>query len=279
MNKAVTTMGQALRSQVAHSSPLRAYQDLVIGSRAWGDLVRYELIAAWGSLLPGAVGLVVRKWLWPKLFAHVGQGTVWGRNVVVWHPRKMWIGDGVVVDDDCYLDAKGCDPEAFRIGDGALISRGCIISGKDGPLSIGDRVNMGAGCTLYSSTQLAIGADTMLAANCYIGGGRYNSRGRIDIPLSHQPLPRRGVVIEEDCWLGAGVVVVDGVRIGKGTVMAAGAVVSNDVAPYSIVAGVPARLVGRRTSEMSARETEWQHPSGIVERARREVRPLDAGGG
>ena len=264
VNKAVTTMGQALRSQVAQSSPLRTYQDLVIGSRAWGDLLRYELIAAWGSVLPGAVGLVVRKWLWPKLFAHVGRGAVWGRNVVVWHPGKMWIGDGVVVDDECYLDAKGCNPGEFRIDDGALISRGCIISGKDGPLVIGARTNVGAGCTLYASTRLEIGADTILAADCYIGGGRYDSHGRIDIPLSQQPLPRRGVVVESDCWLGAGVVVVDGVHIGRGSVIGAGAVVTCDVAPYSIAAGVPARLVGRRIADVCPREIECQPPSGIA---------------
>jgi acetyltransferase-like isoleucine patch superfamily enzyme len=158
----------------------------------------------------------------------------------------MWIGDRVAVDDGCQLDARGCGPGEFRIGYGALISRGCVISGKDGPLSIGPRANIGAGCVMYASTRLEIGADTMLAAQCYVGGGRYQVFGRTDLPIAEQPEPRLGVVIEDDCWLGAGVIVVDGVRIGRGSVVAAGAVVTRDVEPYSVVAGVPARLVARR---------------------------------
>ena len=99
---------------------------------------------------------------------------------------------------------------------------------------------------MYSSGGIRIGADTMLAANCYVGGGRYDPHGSCEIPMSQQELPARGVVIEEDCWLGAGAVVIDGVRVGKGSVVAAGAVVTRDVPAYSIVAGIPARPVGQR---------------------------------
>jgi len=137
----------------------------------------------------------------------------------------------------------------FSIGDGTLVGRGCIISGKDGPLSIGARASIGAGCVMYASTRLDIGADTMLAALCYVGGGRYATRGRIDVPIAEQPEPRLGVVIEEDCWLGAGATVIDGVRIGRGSIVAAGAVVTRDVAPYSVVAGVPARRIASRIAQ------------------------------
>jgi acetyltransferase-like isoleucine patch superfamily enzyme len=86
----------------------------------------------------------------------------------------------------------------------------------------------------------------MLAAQCYIGGGRYRVLGRTDVPIAEQPEPRLGVVIEDDCWLGAGAIVVDGVRIGRGSVVGAGAVVTRDVEPYSVVVGVPARKVATR---------------------------------
>jgi acetyltransferase-like isoleucine patch superfamily enzyme len=74
--------------------------------------------------------------------------------------------------------------------------------------------------------------------------------GRTDVPIAEQPEPRRGVVIEDDCWLGAGVVVVDGVRIGRGSVVAAGAVVTRDVEPWSVVAGVPAQRVATRQQQL-----------------------------
>jgi acetyltransferase-like isoleucine patch superfamily enzyme len=231
----------------ARGSALAAYQDLVLGERSWLGLLRHEFVVSWGGVLPGAVGLAFRRLTWRgSLFGRSGQGTVWGRNVTLWHSRKMWIGDRVAVDEGCQLDARGCGPGEFRIGDGALISRGCIISGKDGPLTIGARANIGAGCVMYASTRLEIGADTMLAAQCYVGGGRYKVLGRTDVPIADQPEPRLGVVIEDDCWLGAGVVVVDGVRIGRGSVVGAGAVVTHDVEPYSVVTGIPARRMASR---------------------------------
>ena len=223
-----------------------AYRDLV-GARSWPGLLYYELVASWGAILPGAAGLAFRRLVWGGgLLGHCGRGVVWGRNVTLWHPRKMWVGAGVAVDEGCQLDARGCDPGEFRLGEGVLISRGCIISGKDGPLAIGPRANIGAGCIMYASTRLEIGADTMLAAQCFVGGGRYRVHGRTDVPMAEQPEPRLGVVIENDCWLGAGVVVVDGVRIGRGSVVGAGAVVTHDVEPYSVVTGIPARRVGMR---------------------------------
>jgi acetyltransferase-like isoleucine patch superfamily enzyme len=246
MDDVVAASGQRLRAEATEGSALRSYQDLVVGSRSLSTLILYELFAAWGGIVPGAAGLLLRGRSWRHLLAHSGRRVVWGRNVVIRHPGKMWIGDGVLVDDDCYFDAKGCRAGEFRIDDSVLISRGCIISGKDGPLRIGTRANIGAGCTLYASEHLHIGPDCMLAANCYIGGGRYDPHGRIDVPISQQPLPGRGVVIANDCWLGAGVVVVDGVHIGPGSVVGAGAVVTRDLAPFSIAAGVPAQTIGHR---------------------------------
>ena len=224
-----------------------AYRDLV-GAQSWLGLLYHELVVSWGAILPGALGLAFRRLTWGgRLFGHAGRGAVWGRNITLWHPRKMWIGAGVAVDDGCQLDARGCGPGEFRLGEGVLISGGCIVSDKDGPLSIGARANIGAGCVMYASTRLEIGADTMLAAQCFIGGGRYRVHGSTDVPIAEQPEPRLGVVIEDDCWLGAGVVVVDGVRIGRGSVVGAGAVVTHDVEPFSVVSGVPARRVATRS--------------------------------
>jgi acetyltransferase-like isoleucine patch superfamily enzyme len=251
------SIGLARAGEGAAGSAVASYRNLVVGSNSWLALLRHELIVAWGGALPGLIGLAFRRLTWRgSLFLHQGSGTVWGRNVTLWHSRKMWIGDRVAVDEGCQLDARGCAPGDFRLGDGVLISRGCVVSGKDGPLSIGPRVNIGAGCIMYASTRLEIGADTMLAAQCYVGGGRYRVHGRTDLPIAEQPEPRLGVVIEDDCWLGAGVVVVDGVRIGRGSVVAAGAVVTRDVEPYSVVAGVPARRVATRQQQIGQEDTQ-----------------------
>ena len=245
----------ARAASTAGGSAIGAYMDLVVGARSWLRLLQHELVGCWLAGTSGALGLAVRRVLWPRLFHTCGRGVVWGRNITLRHSRKMDIGDAVFVDDHCQLDAQGCAEGEFSIGAGALISRCCIVSGKDGALTIGPRVNIGAGCILYASTELRIGADTMLAAMCYVGGGRYTTRGRTELPVASQPVPRMGVVIEEDCWLGAGVIVIDGVHIGRGSVIAAGAVVTADVAPYSVVAGVPGRLVATRFDQRNSGET------------------------
>jgi acetyltransferase-like isoleucine patch superfamily enzyme len=226
---------------------MRVYRDLVVGSPSWLALLHHELAVSWCASVPGALGFALRKAFWRgRMFHSCGAGVIWARNITLWHPAKMSIGSAVAVDEGVQLDARGCAPGQFRLGDGALIGRDCIISAKDGPLTIGPRANVGAGCILYASTNLEIGADTMLAAQCYVGGGRYTSRGRIDRPIAEQPEPRRGVRIEADCWLGAGAKVVDGVTIGRGSIVGAGAVVTRDVAPYSVVGGVPARRLATR---------------------------------
>lgn len=236
-------------------SAAAAYRDLVVGSPSWLALLHHEVVVAWGGALPGAIGVGFRRLCWRGgLFHRAGRGTMWGRNVGLWHSRKMWIGDGVAVDEGSQLDARGCTAGEFRIGDGVLISRSCIISGKDGPLSIGPRASIGAGCVMYASTRLEIGADTMLAAQCYIGGGRYAVYGRTDVPIAEQPEPRVGVAIGDDCWLGAGVIVIDGAHIGRGCVVAAGSVVKDDVEAYSVVAGSPARRIGSRISRTALEE-------------------------
>ncbi|NJM72477.1 MAG: acyltransferase [Scytonema sp. RU_4_4] len=65
-------------------------------------------------------------------------------------------------------------------------------------------------------------------------------------PMKSQGVTSKGIVIENDCWLGTGVKVLDGVRIGCGSVIGAGAVVTKDIPPYSIAVGVPARVIAQR---------------------------------
>lgn len=246
--------GQGMRQSVTDQSPVGTYKRLIVGSDSWWDLIRYETLGSLGASLPGAVGLAFRKVFWPGLFHRVGSGTVWGRGIGVRQPHKMSFGEGVVVDDYVYLDAKGCSTGEFHFGDGAMVSRHAALSAKEGGIRVGDRGTIGTGCVLHSFGGIEIGEDTMVAALCHIGGGRYDYQGDPTVPMHEQPLPGRGVTIEEDCWIGAGANVLDGVTVGAGGVVAAGAVVVDDVRPGSIVGGVPAKEIGERFPESRERD-------------------------
>ena len=126
-----------------NKSSLAKYQDLVIGQRGWWALIRYELIVTFCSWVPGALGLVLRKFLYPKLFKKVGRNVNFGSNIVIRHPNKIEIGDNVVIDDNCVLDAKGSDNDGIRVGSGVFLGRNSILSCKNGDIILGDHVNIG----------------------------------------------------------------------------------------------------------------------------------------
>jgi len=109
-----------------------------------------------------------------------------------------------------------------------------------GQLVTGRNVRFGPGTCIYG--RVHIGDDVMVSANVVIAGGNHGI-ARVPTPMFYQPCTSRGIVIGSDVWIGAGAVVLDGVRVGDGAVIGAGAVVTHDVEPYAIVAGNPARLL------------------------------------
>ena len=115
-------------------------------------------------------------------------------------------------------------------------------------ITIGARSHIGERCSLWAGAgtgRITIGEDALFGPEVFVTASNYGFVRR-DIPVMHQPRVERDVTIGRDSWLGRGVVVLPGVDIGEGAIVAAGAVVSRDVAPWSIVAGVPAREIGRR---------------------------------
>lgn len=221
------------------------YTELVIGQKGFGKLLKYELINWFCQRSGGAWGLWKRKKLYPKLLGSCGSGVVFGRNIVLRHPHKIHIGNDVVIDDNVLLDAKGTDNKGIFIGDGVFIGRNSILSCKDGDIEIGERTNIGFNCEIFSAKRVVLGSKIFLAAYCYLVGGTHKFN-RTDIPIMDQEREAIGIEIGDNCWLGAGVVVDDGVRVGRDAIIAAGAVVNNDVEEFSIVGGVPAKFIKDR---------------------------------
>jgi len=111
-------------------------------------------------------------------------------------------------------------------------------------ISIGNR--SGLGVDAWIRADLTIGDDVMMGPRCMIYG-KYHNVARTDIPMMDQGMGDYDpIVIEDDVWIGANVTILKGVRIGKGSIIGAAAVVTKSVDPYSIVGGNPARLIRSR---------------------------------
>ncbi len=240
--------------QAVGGSPLRAYQDLVVGSRSLGRLVLYELVVLTSSWVPGALGLLLRKLLYPLLLGSVGRGVVFGQGVVVRHPHKVRLGDGVTIDDLVVLDAKGTGNRGIDVGRGVFLGRGTILSCKDGDIALGDHSNLGFHCEVFSGSTVTVGAHALFAAQVYLVGGGHEFEGR-DAVID-QPRTSRGIVLGENVWLGAGAKVLDGVRIGSHAVVGANAVVNADLPDGAVAAGVPARILRFRGGAHDADATD-----------------------
>jgi acetyltransferase-like isoleucine patch superfamily enzyme len=221
------------------------YADLIIGRRGWMSLLRYEFVALCGQSIPGALGLALRKALYPSLLGSCGRNVVFGQHVVLRHPHKITIGDDVVIDDNCLLDAKGETNRGIAIGRGVFIGRNTILSCKNGDIDVEDGANIGFNCELFSASHVRIGRDTLLAAYCYVIGGDHDF-SNASAPVLEQARTSRGVSIGAGAWLGAGAKVLDGVTVGDRAVIGAAAVVRETVPDGAIAVGVPARIVGHR---------------------------------
>lgn len=234
------------------ASLLKRYQQKALGSDSLVALVRYELANLMFGNLSGALGYVLRKKLYRSLFRSIGGGVIFGRGLVLRHPSRIALGDGVAVDDYTLLDASGAGESGITLHNEVIVSRNCVIQGKTGPVEIGEKTDIGCNAILTSGAGIFVGRSVLIAGNCYIGGGRYLA-DRLDIPMMEQGVYSRGpVVIGDDVWLGAGATVLDGVRIGKGCIVGAGAVVTKDLPDYAVAVGVPAKVIKSRSRSAAA---------------------------
>jgi len=137
----------------------------------------------------------------------------------------------------------------IEIADGATIDSFVKIkpAGGNGDLHIGENTVINAGCVIYTGNGVTIGRSCAIAANCTFAATNHQIAAR-DIPIMEQGfMPSRGgIVIEDDVWIGANSVLLDGAILRQGSVVGAGSVVRDELPPYSINVGAPTRIVGWR---------------------------------
>ncbi len=167
------------------------------------------------------------------------------------------IGPSAFIDDFVTIYAHR-ESSAISVGAGTKVYRCTVLeAGDGGSISVGDDTHIQASCDLKGFVKnLVIGSKVTIAPHCCFSS--YNHQFYdASTPIPMQGLTSRGdTVVEDDVWLGAGVIVLDGVRIGRGAVIGAGSVVTKDLPAYSICVGVPARVIKWREGREVAGVTE-----------------------
>lgn len=157
--------------------------------------------------------------------------------------NMVHISEGVIFDGNVTLDLR--HGGEISIGRNTILMEGVIIKPFGGRVKLGENCSVNPYCILYGHGGLEIGDFVRIAAHSTIIPANHVF-DNLDVPICKQGLTQKGIVIEEDVWLGSGVRILDGVRIGRGSVIAAGAVINSTVHPYSIYGGVPGKLIKKR---------------------------------
>jgi acetyltransferase-like isoleucine patch superfamily enzyme len=120
-------------------------------------------------------------------------------------------------------------------------------------MRLGNNSNIGPYSYIGCSGYVEIGDNVMISPRVSIYSENHNT-DTTALPIKEQGVTRSFVKIEDDCWIAANSVILAGVTIGHGSVVAAGSVVTKDVPPYSIVAGIPARIIHKRVDNSSQKK-------------------------
>jgi acetyltransferase-like isoleucine patch superfamily enzyme len=222
-----------------------------------GRYVLEQALLALVGWVPTLVGLGLRAFLYRLILKMEGWCAI-ESGVRLRYADHIKLGHGVYLDQGTYLHA--C-PQGIEIGAETIVMHGAILhvyNFRNLPhagIKIGRNSLIGEYSVIRGQGGVVIGDRvytspfTQIVAVNHV----YEDPSR---PFVEQGITAEGIVIEDDVWLGSSVVVTDGVRIGQGAVVAAGAVVTKDVPPHTVVAGVPARVI--KTIDGSAPERRRQ---------------------
>jgi len=157
-----------------------------------------------------------------KDFKNIGENVIFENGVMVFHPENITIGNNVYLGHNTFL--KGYHKNEMNIGDDTWIGQNCFLH-SGGGLEIGRAVGIGPAVKIITSVHK--GED-------------------LSKPLIFCDLEFGKVIIEDGCDIGVGTIILTGVKVGEGSIVGAGSVVTKDVEPYIVVAGNPAKFLRKR---------------------------------
>jgi acetyltransferase-like isoleucine patch superfamily enzyme len=173
-----------------------------------------------------------------------------GKGVTIKYGKYLEVGKDFIVED--YAEINCLSKQKIIIGDRVSIGKFAIIRPSNGyggeigdGLKIGNNSNIGPYSYIGCSGYIEIGNNVMMSPRVSIYAENHVFDSIADT-IQSQGVRKQFVIIEDDCWIAANSIILAGVTIGKGSVVAAGSVVTKNIPPYSVVAGIPAEIIKKR---------------------------------
>lgn len=168
------------------------------------------------------------------------------KNVTLYYFRNMKLGKMILIEKGTIISAMA--PQSLYIGNNVKISAYSTIhvsknfQDVTGSIKIGDGVGIGEFANLGGAGGLVIGNDCIIGAyfSCHPENHIYNDPSKL---IKHQGVLRKGIIIGDNCWIGAKVTILDGAKVGSSCVIAAGAVVKGEFPDHCVIAGIPAKII------------------------------------
>ena len=200
--------------------------------------------------IPRLAGNRLRSELLGLRLAHLGDGAVVEKGVSFHYAERIRIGAYARVAGNAVLRANTDHPDGVSVGRRTSILESVLINANRGSVVVGDDSWLGPFCLLYGNGDIRIGDGVLVAGHTSINTVSHHAE-RVDIPISEQGTEIAPVVIHDDVWIGLNAVILQGVTIGRGAIIGAGAVVTRDIPAWSVVCGVPAKVVRSRLDDVA----------------------------
>lgn len=179
----------------------------------------------------------------PSKMIFIGKGVELRNRRLIHFGKAVTLGSNVIID--------GLSYEGVVLGDGVnigaytVIEASGIITNLGKGIRVGNNSGIGGFSFIGGAGGVSIGNDVIMGQWVSFHPENHNF-DLIDIPIRLQGVNRKGIVIEDDCWIGAKVTFLDGAHVGRGCVIAAGTVVRGEIPAYSIAGGIPAKVIKSR---------------------------------
>lgn len=192
----------------------------------------------------------VIRGLFIKPFLKKSRGIIFkGKNVTIEHLNKICCGENLIIEDNVFINA--LSKTGIILGSNVTIQRDSILicTGVIRNLGVGIIIedNVGLNSRVYLGGQggIEIGKNVIVGPDVKIFSENHNFANK-EILIKEQGETRKGVKIGSDCWIGSGSIILDGVNLGHGCIVAAGSVVTKSFLPFSVIGGVPAKIIKLR---------------------------------